>query len=163
LAAFTAARIVARLGVRPPSTRLAQSSTRSAPASCAARKPSMPSTQSSMRGLAMVSFRLFWSGFAPDGLEEPQPVLPAELGKVVLAVTGLAKRLDERLAAGGVVDGAVNRAAFEIRTERHAVDAHALHHVVDVAHHVVERRFRAFLAVGPEHGRGVVDAGDALP
>src|SRR5690606_6035412 len=131
LAAVTAARIVARLGVRPPSTRLAQSSTRSAPASWAARKPSMTTTRASMRGLAMVSFRLFWSGFAPDGLKEPQPVFPAELCEVVLAVAGLAQRLDERLAAGGVVDRAGNGRAVEIRAERHAIDAHALHHVVD--------------------------------
>src|SRR6218665_565475 len=101
VAAFAAARIVARLGVRAPSTRLAQSSTRSAPASWAARKPSMPSTQSSMRGLVM-ALSAGWSGFVPDGFQEPQPVLAAEFRKVVLAVAGFAQRLDQRLVAGCV-------------------------------------------------------------
>jgi hypothetical protein len=53
VAISSAWRTVPRLGVRPPSSRLAQSSTRSAPACCAATSPSIPSTQISMIGWVM--------------------------------------------------------------------------------------------------------------
>jgi hypothetical protein len=60
-----------RLGVRPPSIRLAQSSIRSAPSSCAARRLSMPSTAN----LDLYG-RLRWKDRGADSRRRPRQRYP---------------------------------------------------------------------------------------
>lgn len=98
----------------------------------------------------------------PSGLQDTHPVSVANLCKILARISSIRQRFDKRLIARRISDFAGDFSTIEIRAKGHAVDSHAIDHIVDVANHIAERRVGILAGVRTQHRDRIVQADQPL-
>ncbi|QTK82616.1 Hypothetical protein AT6N2_L1925 [Agrobacterium tumefaciens] len=106
----------------------------------------------------MVRLNCLSGRFVPGLRQNAQPVFPAYFCKFSITVACRFQRRNQIVVAAGIGNSNRYGRAIEIRSERHAVDAHALHHVVDMAHHIGQWRIGNVSRIVSQHSHGIVQA-----
>lgn len=78
--------------------------------------------------------------FMPSLAEDTQPVLPADLGQLIVSVSGSLERRNQFLIAGRIAYACRNRGSVKIRAKRDAIYSDTLHQVINMTGHVGQWR-----------------------